>query len=95
MSSAEPPVTGYGELARRTLQHPDWPEDTRPQPRSLAALFSKLDRNQELEWLAERDAVQRALALTLGCSLDAVRGPLEAVLETPETRRLRLEDLPF
>ncbi len=95
MSSAEPPVTGYGELARRTLQHPDWPDDTRPQPRSLAALFSKLDRSQELEWLAERDAVQRALALTLGCSLEAVRGPLEAVLETPETRRLRLEDLPF
>ena len=25
----------------------------------------------------------------------ALRGPLEAVLETPETRRLRFEDLPF
>ncbi|MEO8183056.1 MAG: hypothetical protein ABI895_29845, partial [Deltaproteobacteria bacterium] len=95
MASAEPAVGGYGELARLTLQHPEWPEDTRPQPRSLAALYSKLDRNQELEWLAEREAVQRALALTLGCSLEALRGPLEAVLETPETRRLRFEDLPF
>jgi len=95
MGSAEPPVVGYGELARRTLQHPEWPGDTRPQPRSLAALFSKLDRNQELEWLAEREAVQRALALTLSCPLEAVREPLEAVLETPETRRLRFDDLPF
>jgi hypothetical protein len=95
MSQAEPPVAGYGELARRTLEHPEWPDDTRPQPRSLAALYSKLDRGQELEWLAEREAVQRALALTLSCRLESIRRPLEALLDTPDLKRLRFEDLPF
>ncbi len=95
MSQAEPAIAGYGELARRSLEHPEWPEDTRPQPRSLAALFSKLDRGQELEWLAERDAVQRALALILGCRLDLIRRPLEELLEAPDLKRLRFEDLPF
>lgn len=94
---ANPPISGYGELARLVLQHPDWPSDTRPQPRSLAALLSKLDRGIELEWLADREAVQRVLALTLGCSLDAVRAELSAHLpkEGGPTRRLRLHDLPY
>lgn len=73
MGAASPPVDGYGELARRALAHPDWPADTQPQVRSLAALFSKLDRGIEIEWLADRDAAQRALALVLGCGVDAIR----------------------
>ncbi|HVZ37183.1 MAG TPA: hypothetical protein VG963_32395, partial [Polyangiaceae bacterium] len=95
LRSAEPPIDGYGELARRTLEHPEWPSDCRPQPRSLAALYSKLDRNLELEWLAEREAVQRALALTLACPLETVRRPLEALRDSRDTRRVRFEDLPF
>jgi hypothetical protein len=95
MRSAQPPIAGYGELARRTLEHPEWPADSRPQARSLAALYSKLDRHIELDWLAEREAVQRTLALTLGCPLETVRRPLDALREAPSTRRVRLEDLPF
>jgi hypothetical protein len=94
---ANPPISGYGELARLVLQHPEWPADTRPQPRSLAALLSKLDRGIELEWLADRDAVQHVLALTLGCSLDAIRAELgaHASREGNPARRIRFHDLPY
>src|ERR1700754_2950192 len=94
---ANPPISGYGELARLVLQHPDWPSDTRPQPRSLAALLSKLDRGIELEWLADREAVQHVLALTLGCSLGALRAELstQVAREGSSARRIRLHDLPY
>lgn len=96
MQSAATPIDGYGELSRRVLAHSEWPPDTQPQPRSLAALFSKLDRGIELEWLADRDGAQRALALTLGCSLDEVRRALQPVLEElGNGGRLRFEDLPY
>src|SRR5688572_24506730 len=96
MGSARPPIQGYGDLARRALAHSEWPGDTRPQPRSLAALFSKLDRSIELEWLAEREAVQRTLCLVLGCPLEAVHQVL-APLRSSESSspRVRLEDVPF
>src|SRR5688572_25013208 len=73
MEVASPPIDGYGELARRALAHPEWPSDTQPAARSLAALFSKLDRGIELMWLADRGAVQRTLALVLGCPIEWVR----------------------
>ena len=47
MDGAVPSIDGYGELARRALAHPEWPTDTQPRARSLAALFSKLDRGIE------------------------------------------------
>src|SRR5437868_4282726 len=81
MREAEPPLDGYGELARRALAHAEWPADTQPQWRSLAALFSKLDRNIELEWLADREAVQRTLSLVLGCALSDVQRVLASVSE--------------
>ncbi len=95
MSSADPPVRGYGELARRSLAHPEWPAETRPQPRSLAALLSKLDRGIELEWLADRDAVQRTLALALGCPLESVQKELRRTSEAAPSGRLRLDDVPY
>jgi hypothetical protein len=95
MRVAEPAINGYGALARRSLEHSEWPEETRPQPRSLAALYSKLDRGIELEWLAEREAVQRTLALALGCPLESVRRPLEALRDADDVTRLRFDDLPF
>jgi hypothetical protein len=61
----------------------------------LAALFSKLDRNIELEWLADRGAVQRTLALVLGCPIEWVR---RAVTPDPDelgASRLRFDDLPY
>lgn len=95
MRSCDPPLTGYGELARRALAHPEWPADTQPQWRSLAALFSKLDRGIELEWLADRAGAQRALALVLGCQLSEVQRPLAAVTQADAAHRIRLEDAPF
>src|SRR5688572_21992124 len=95
MVSAAPPIDGYGELARRALAHPEWPVDTQPQWRSLAALFSKLDRGIELEWLADREAVQRTLALTLGSPLETVQRAVAAHTELSPGGRLRLEDVPY
>jgi len=95
MASTSPPIDGYGELARRALAHPEWPADTQPRARSLAALFSKLDRGIELEWLAERDAAQRALALVLACPIETVR---RAVTRDPADSShgyLRWLDLPY
>lgn len=96
MAAAVPPIDGYGELARQCLAHSEWPADTQPQPRSLAALFSKLDRGIELEWLADRDAVQRTLALVLRSPLESVRQALTP-LRNPEAtaNRVRFDDLPF
>lgn len=95
MASGAPPVDGYGELARRALAHPDWPLDTQPQARSLAALFSKLDRGIELEWLADRLAAQRALAAILDCPIDTIR---RAVTRDPSDVShgfVRWVDLPY
>jgi hypothetical protein len=94
MAVAEPPIDGYGELARRALAHPEWPADTQPQARSLAALFSKLDRGIELEWLADRDSAQQALARVLGCPIESVRREVEPDPDAP-THRLRFDDLPY
>lgn len=95
MRSAAPPIAGYGELARRALAHPEWPPETQPRPRSLAALFSKLDRGMDLDWLAERDGVQRTLALVLGCPLESVHRVLLPLRAGSRGGRIRLEDLPF
>jgi hypothetical protein len=73
MAAVSPPIDGYGDLARRALAHPEWPADTQPRARSLAALFSKLDRGIEIEWLADRESAQRALALVLSCPVDTIR----------------------
>jgi hypothetical protein len=94
MDAAAPAVDGYGELARRVLVHPEWPADSQPRARSLAALFSKLDRGIELEWLADRDAAQRALALVLGCPLETVRRAV-APDEDGAAAHVRFEDLPY
>jgi hypothetical protein len=62
MATSDPPVASFGRLAETALAHPRWPADTQPKARSLATLFSKLDREQDLEWLVDRPDVQRVLA---------------------------------
>lgn len=93
MQLSPEPIDGYGELARRALAHPEWPPSSQPQARSLAALFSKLDRGIELEWLADRSAAQRCLALVLGCPMELVRSAVAPEQGTPA--RLRFDDLPY
>lgn len=97
MTAARPPVRSFGELARRALAHPDWPKGSVPQPRSLAALFSKLDRDQELDWLADRQAVQQILAQTLGRPVGdiAARVQLSVAPVSAGGDRYRLDEIPY
>lgn len=97
MGASAPPFRSFGELARRALESSDWPAGTAPQARSLAALFSKLDRRIELEWLSDRPEVQRVLAQCLGrplAEITAVLGPSTNPL-TDTTSRFRFEDAPY
>ena len=97
MGAVQPPIRSFGALARAALASPDWPADTRVQPRSLAAIFSKLDHDQELAWLEDRAAVQQVLAERLGCALADLKQAstgAPAAAET-STRRVRLDDAPY
>lgn len=97
MGAAQPPLRSFGALARTALASPDWPADTRIQARSLAAIFSKLDHDQELSWLEDRSAVQQVLAEKLGCALADLK---QAASGSPApraaaARRVRLDDVPY
>ena len=65
--------------------------------RSLASIFSKLDRNQEADWLAERVGVQRVLSKVLGVPLDDLRAPGRPLGggARGDLRRLRLTALRY
>ena len=62
MRSRVPPIRSFDALARLALARPDWPPTVRPKPRSLGALFSRLDREAGLEWLDDREQVRTVLA---------------------------------
>ncbi len=95
MMASRPPVRSFGALARAALASPDWPADTRIQPRSLASIFSKLDHDQELAWLEDRPAVQQVLAERLGCGLaDLKQASSGAPAPDTTMRRVRLDDAP-
>jgi len=94
MHQAPTPVRSLGDLSRAALRSGDWPTDTKMQPRSLAALFSKLDRDQELDWLGDRPGAQVALAKALGASLDDIRARVRRRQEGPAGHLLRLRSLP-
>jgi hypothetical protein len=97
MAQSESGCRSYGELARAALKNADWPAESRMGERSLASILSKLDRNQETDWLAERVGVQRVLAEVLGVPLADLRA---AVSPSPsgvrgDLRRLRLSSLRY
>jgi hypothetical protein len=94
MQQAPVPVRSLGDLSRSALRSSDWPADTKMQPRSLAALFSKLDRDQELDWLGDRPGAQVALAKALGASLDDIRARVRKRQEGSPSQVLRLRALP-
>lgn len=94
MFSAKPPVRSFGALARAVLGVGDWAAASKIQPRSLASILSKLDRDQELEWLADRADVQASLAKVLGCSPADLRRTSPAQRPTG-TRLVRLESLRY
>jgi hypothetical protein len=97
MSQSESGHRSYGALARSALNSTDWPAESRMGERSLSALFSKLDREQELEWLAERPGIQRVLSHVLQVPLEDVRAAAEPAQRTRanDARQLRLRDVRF
>lgn len=94
MQQAPTPMRSLGDLSRSALRSGDWPADTKMQARSLAALFSKLDRGQELDWLGDRPGAQLALAKALGASLDDIRARVRKRQEETPGQVLRLRSLP-
>jgi len=97
MDQSDSGCRSYGDLARAALESGDWPDESRMAERSLASIFSKLDRNLEADWLAERIGVQRVLSKVLGVPLDDVRAPGVQVGGAPRgnLRRLRLTSLRY
>src|SRR5450631_2342286 len=97
MDQSDSGCRSYGELARAALENSDWPTESRMAERSLASIFSKLDRNQEADWLAERVGVQRVLSKVLGVPLDDLRAPGSpaAGAVRGDLRRLRLSSLRY
>ncbi|HVY31249.1 MAG TPA: hypothetical protein VHB79_32050 [Polyangiaceae bacterium] len=94
MQQAPTPMRSLGDLSRSALRSGDWPHDTKMQARSLAALFSKLDRGQELDWLGDRPGAQVALAKALGASLDDIRARVRRRQDEAPGQVLRLRTLP-
>lgn len=95
MTAAQPPISSFGRLAVICLEHPGWPEGLTPKNRSLATLFSKLDREKDLDWLRERIDVQRVLAHILKRPLSDVRSVLGEQPEPGSRRYLKLIDVRY
>ena len=95
MRLSDPPMPSFGRLAETCLEHSDWPAEVEIQPRSLATLFSKLDREIDLDWLRERVDVQRVVSRVLGRPLGDLRVALGEAPALVHGRRLRLADARF
>lgn len=95
MNYSAPPIPSFGQLAEACLGHTEWPADQDLQPRSLATLFSKLDRGQELDWLRDRPLVMRVVALAMNRPVGDVRAAVGEPELAPSGRILRLSDVRF
>lgn len=95
MRLSEPAMPSFGRLAETCLEHTDWPGEVDLQPRSLATLFSKLDREIDLDWLRDRVDVQRVICRVLGRPLGDLRVALGEGPALVHGRRLRLLDARF
>src|SRR5687767_7811208 len=97
MTRSDVPVRSFDKLARQALAHTSWPSGQQPTARSLAAIFGKLDRDQELGWLEDRTEVQQILAELLKCPLADVRTCFQRPRnqEDGPVRRIRLDDLRY
>lgn len=97
MDSRDPRVGSFDQLAQSCLAHGEWPAGVRPQTRSLAALFSKFDRDIELEWLEDRAQAQVALARVLRCPLSLLQSEVRKRVRSVDSSSptFRLLEAPF
>jgi hypothetical protein len=95
MFVADPPVRSLDRLAALCLDRERWPESARMQHRSLGAIFGKLDRDENLEWLAGRPEVQTALAEVLGADPDAILSSLKPARGARPGRWVTWDAMPF
>src|SRR5687768_10547676 len=94
MQQSPTSIRTLGDLSRAALRSGEWPKDTRMQERSLAALFSKLDRDQGLDWLGDRPGAQIAIAKALGAPLDDIRARVRRRQEGNQGQVVRLRSIP-
>lgn len=95
MTTAEPPIPSFGKLAQACLDHPQWPAHHALKYRSLSTLFSKLDRNLDLDWLRDRLDVQQVLVDLLGRPLGDLRLSIGETPHSSQNRFLRFIDLRY
>jgi hypothetical protein len=95
MTASGPELKSFDRLAKRCLEADGWPEVSRMEFRSLGALFGKLDRDEQLEWLATRPAVQGVLAEVLGASRDSIAAALKPSLRPAPGRLVTWESMPY
>jgi len=93
-SMSQAGLRSFGDLARRALAHPAWPADSKAQPRSLETILGRLDRREDLDWLADRPGIQQILAELIGLSVAEIRSILvESHGGRTNVTRLRLDDV--
>jgi hypothetical protein len=95
MLEAKPRLKSFDSLARICTNSADWPASARMGPRSLAAIFSKLDRDEGLGWLAGRPEVQLELARVLGSSREVLRLALTPRHASEPNRFITWDTLPY
>src|SRR5688500_12004832 len=95
MSSGSATHRSFDDLARRCLESAEWPASARRGSRSLAAMFGKLERDENLGWLAGRPEVQLELARTLGTSRETLRLALAPKQGSEPRRFVSWDAMPY
>jgi hypothetical protein len=95
MSASGPELKSFDRLAKRCLESASWPEGSRMEFRSLGALFGKLDRDEQLDWLAARPEVQAVLAEVVGSTRDSIAAALRPAERPTPGRLVSWESMPY
>jgi hypothetical protein len=88
-------VRGFDHLAKICLESASWPTGLSLGHRSLGAMLGKLDREEGLDWLAARPAVQAELAKALGVERGLIQAALTPGRAADAGRLVQLAALPF
>jgi len=88
-------IGGFDHLAKLCLASAEWPTSSTLGHRSLGAILGKLDRDENLDWLAARPGVQAALAKALGTERAVVQDATRGGRLGEANRLVALAALPF